>query len=204
MNKSCGTVCSSVSDRRRTVYESFPPEILVDKNGARLHTVGRLDADTEGLLLLTNDGDLSNFLTRPENKIKKTYLAALKNSVSEDEQKIYSEKAMAGIFLPPEKKFGWQKSGPAFLAWISGNECEITLTEGKFHEVKRIFRALGNEVEKLRRISFAEISLPEDLKNGEWRSLTEDELEKLALLAPLERQAMKPRSSEASRRRAEE
>lgn len=187
MNKAAGTVCSSVSDRRRTVYESFPPEILYDKNGAKLHTVGRLDADTEGLLLLTNDGKLSNFLTRPENKIKKTYLVVLKNPVLEDEQKIYSKKTEAGLPLPAEKKFGEQKSGPAFLEWISENECKITLTEGKFHEVKRVFRALGNEVEKLMRVSFAGIPLPKDLKSGEWRALTEYELEKLSLLAPLER-----------------
>lgn len=171
MNKAAKTVCSHVSDSHKTVFDDFPPEILIDKNGAKLHTVGRLDADTEGLLLLTNDGFLSNFLTRPENRIERTYLAVLKNQVLEDEQKIYSEKASGGILLPPEKKCGEQKSGPALLEWISENECKITLTEGKFHEVKRIFRALGNEVVHLKRIKFAEFLLPEDLESGKWREI---------------------------------
>lgn len=176
MNKSDGTVCSHVSDSHHTVYESFPSEILIDRNGAKLHTIGRLDSDTEGLLLLTNNGNLSNFLTRPENKIERVYLVHLKNSVLNDERKIYSQKAKDGILLPPEKKFGEQKSDSALLEWISEKKCKITLTDGKFHEVKRIFRALGNEVEKLKRIKFAGISLPEDLRSGEWRELTEDEL----------------------------
>lgn len=172
MNKAAGTVCSRVSDSHKTVFDDFPLEILTDKNGAKLHTIGRLDADTEGLLLLTNDGFWSNYLTRPENKIERTYLAVLKNQVTEDKQKIYSEKAGDGILLPPEKKFGEQKSGPALLEWISESECKITLTEGKFHEVKRIFRALGNEVAHLKRIKFAEISLPDDLESGEWREIS--------------------------------
>lgn len=183
MNKAAGAVCSAVSDRRSTVYEAFPDEILVDENGAKLHTVGRLDADTEGLLLLTNDGVLSNFLTRPENKIERTYIARLKNPVGLDLQKNYCEKALSGLLLPPEKKFGWQEAGSAFLCFLSEKECKISLTEGKFHEVKRIFRALGNEVEKLRRISFAGISLPEDLESGEWRALTEEEKKKLSALS---------------------
>ena len=82
MNKKSGFVCSTVSDRRQTVYEAFPEDILTDENGAKLHSVGRLDADTEGLLLFTNDGKLSDFLTRPQNKIEKTYLVGLKNPVS--------------------------------------------------------------------------------------------------------------------------
>lgn len=171
MNKAAGTVCSRVSDRHKTVFDDFPTEILIDKNGAKLHTIGRLDADTEGLLLLTNDGNLSNFLTRPENKIERVYLVCLKNPVLEDEQKIYCEKVKEGILLPPEKKFGEQKSDSAFLEWICENECKITLTEGKFHEVKRIFRALGNEVVHLKRIKFAGISLPEDLESGKWREI---------------------------------
>lgn len=173
MNKAEGTVCSRVSDSHKTVFDDFPPEILTDENGAKLHTVGRLDADTEGLLLLTNDGNLSNFLTRPENQIERTYLVVLKNPVLEDEQKIYSQKTEEGILLPPEKKFGEQKSGSAALEWICENECKITLTEGKFHEVKRIFRALGNEVAHLKRIKFAGLSLPEDLESGKWRELSQ-------------------------------
>lgn len=182
MNKAAGVVCSKVSDRRKTVYDDFPEEILIDKNGCNLHSVGRLDADTEGLLLFTNDGFLSNFLTRPENKIKKTYLVHLKNFVSDDERKKYLEKAESGLVLPAEKKSPEQKSAGAQIEWINEKECKITLTEGKFHEVKRIFRALGNEVEKLKRISFASLVLPNDLKSGKYRPLTENELNSILLL----------------------
>ena len=177
MNKATGTVCSTVSDRRRTVYGAFPQAVLIDGNGAKLHSVGRLDADTEGLLLFTNDGKLSNFLTRPESKIGKTYLVKLENPVCASEQKNYSEKAAAGLILPAEKKAGEQKSGGAEILWRSGNECEISLCEGKFHEVKRIFRALGNEVKKLKRIKFAGLVLPEDLGEGEFREMTKEEID---------------------------
>ncbi len=192
MNKAFGTVCSTVSDRRRTVYEEFPQAILTDGNGAKLHSVGRLDADTEGLLLFTNDGKLSNFLTRPESKIEKTYLVALENPVCASEQKNYAEKTMAGLVLPPEKKAGEQKSGGAKILWLSENECEISLCEGKFHEVKRIFRALGNEVKKLKRIKFASLLLPEDLGEGDFRKMTVEEIDSLIRL-----QAMPPLQAES-------
>lgn len=185
MNKKSGFVCSTVSDRRQTVYEAFTKDILADENGAKLHSVGRLDADTEGLLLFTNDGKLSDFLTRPQNKIEKTYLVGLKNSVSSSEQKNYAKKAENELVLPPEKKAGEQKSGGAKIDWLNENECKITLTEGKFHEVKRIFRALGNEVVFLRRIKMAGLVLDESLKPGEHRTLTESEIE--ALYAMLEK-----------------
>ena len=179
MNKKSGFVCSTVSDRRQTVYVAFPKDILADENGAKLHSVGRLDADTEGLLLFTNDGKLSDFLTRPQNKIEKTYLVGLKNPVSSSEQKNYAKKAEIGLILPPEKKAGEQKSGGAKIDWLNENECKITLSEGKFHEVKRIFRALGNEVVFLRRIKMAGLILDESLKSGEYRTLSEAEIEAL-------------------------
>ncbi len=170
MNKASGEVCSTVSDSHHTVYEHFPREFLVS-NGAKLHSVGRLDCDTEGLLLFTNDGKLSNFLTRPESKIEKTYLVSLKIPVEEICQKEYCEKAESGLTLPEEKKAPEQKSSGAKIEWLASDKCNITLTEGKFHEVKRIFRALGNEVVHLKRIRFAGISLDENLAPGEWQEI---------------------------------
>lgn len=175
MNKAAGEVCSTVSDSHRTVYEHFPADVL-ESNGAKLHSIGRLDCDTEGLLLFTNDGKLSDFLTRPENKIEKTYFVRLKNEVTEIQQKEYSQKAEQGVTLPPEKKAPEQKSNGAKIRWLSAAECEITLTEGKFHEVKRIFRALGNEVIYLKRIKFAALELDENLEIGKWRELSESEI----------------------------
>ena len=182
MNKAAGEVCSTVSDGHRTVYEHFSPDQLIS-NGAKLHSVGRLDCDTEGLLLFTNDGQLSNFLTRPENKIEKTYFVRLKNPLTLLRQKEYSEQAEKGLTLPPEKKSPEQKSAGAKITWLTQNECEITLTEGKFHEVKRIFRALGNEVIYLKRVKFAGLELEESLPVGQYRPLYESEVRTLKLKA---------------------
>lgn len=175
MNKAAGEVCSTVSDSHRTVYEHFSPDQLIS-NGAKLHSVGRLDCDTEGILLFTNDGKLSDYLTRPENKIEKTYFVRLKNLVTEHQQKEYSEQSELGLTLPPEKKSPEQKSSGAKITWLTQNECEITLTEGKFHEVKRIFRAMENEVIYLKRIRFAGLDLDETLKPSEFRPLYESEI----------------------------
>ncbi|MBQ9909176.1 MAG: pseudouridine synthase [Treponema sp.] len=182
MNKAAGEVCSTVSDSHRTVYEHFSPDQLIS-NGAKLHSVGRLDCDTEGLLLFTNDGQLSNFLTRPENKIEKTYFVRLKNPLTLLRQKEYSEQAEKGLTLPPEKKSPEQKSSGAKITWLTQNECEITLTEGKFHEVKRIFRTLGNEVIYLKRVKFAGLELEESLPVGQFRPLYESEVRTLKLKA---------------------
>ena len=182
MNKAAGEVCSTVSDSHRTVYEHFSPDQLIS-NGVKLHSVGRLDCDTEGLLLFTNDGQLSNFLTRPENKIEKTYFVRLKNLVTEHQQKEYSEQSELGLTLPPEKKSPEQKSSGAKITWLTQNECEITLTEGKFHEVKRIFRTLGNEVIYLKRVKFAGLELEESLPVGQFRPLYESEVRTLKLKA---------------------
>ena len=178
MNKVAGEVCSTVSDSHKTVYEHFPADVL-ESNGAKLHSIGRLDCDTEGLLLFTNDGKLSDFLTRPENKIEKTYFVRLKNLVTEIQQEEYSQKAGQGVTLPPEKKSPEQKSGGAKIRWLSAAECKITLTEGKFHEVKRIFRALGNEVIYLKRVKFAGLELEESLAVGQFRPLYESEVSRL-------------------------
>lgn len=175
-NKPSGAVCSTVSDSHKTVFDYFPKELA-------LHTVGRLDKDTEGLLLVTNDGKFSNFLSRPENKIKKTYFVRLKDDFS-DKTELYKNASKTGILLPPEKKAGEQKSAPFELTFppessISQpqNELEITVTEGKFHEVKRIFRALGNEVVYLKRTGFSFLKLDENLECGKWRKLTDEEIQ---------------------------
>ena len=175
MNKAAGEVCSKVSDSHKTVYEHFPREILVS-NGTKLHSVGRLDCDTEGLLLFTNDGKLSNFLTRPENKIEKKYFVRLRDFVSSEAQTEYFQKTKNGLILPAEKKVGEQKSSGARIEWLSENECSIILCEGKFHEIKRIFRALGNEVVYLKRVKFDGLELDENMRIGTWRELSESEI----------------------------
>ena len=175
MNKPCGYVCSAVSDSHKTVYELLPEELqsLVKnaKRGERLHTVGRLDCNTSGLLLLTTDGAFSNYLTRPENRISKTYEARLSSPVDPASQSEYITRASAGLILPAEKKAPEQKSTGARLQFLTPTLCRLTITEGKFHEVRRLFRALENEVAELKRISFGNYKLPEDLKPGEFKSI---------------------------------
>ena len=187
MNKPAGYVCSAVSDSHKTVYELLTAELQTMVSGAprgcRLHTVGRLDCDTSGLLLITNDGKFSNKITAGETGnnagsdtlISKTYRATLETPVSAEQQEAYIEQASGGLTLPPEKKYGEQKALPAVLFFETSEVCKITVHEGKFHEVRRIFRALGNEVKELERIAIGTLSLPKDLKAGSWRELTETE-----------------------------
>ena len=191
MNKPCGYVCSAVSDSHKTVYELLTPDlqelVINAPRGCRLHTVGRLDCDTSGLLLLTNDGKFSHRITSSVvstgsttgSAVTKTYRATLLNSVSPENQKLYINRAAAGLTLPPEKKYGEQFAQSAILKFESSCICKITVQEGKFHEVRRIFRALGNEVEELERIAIGELELPNDLEPGQWRAMEQKELERL-------------------------
>ena len=182
MNKPLGYVCSAASDSHKTVYELLTPELqalVTDApRGCRLHTVGRLDCDTSGLLLITNDGKFSNRITA-NSGVSKTYRARLVSPVTPENQETYITLAASGLTLPPEKKFGEQKALPATLIFESADVCKITVTEGKFHEVRRIFRALGNEVTTLERIAIGGLTLPADLKPGQWRELTKAEKDSL-------------------------
>ena len=176
MNKPCGYVCSAVSDSHKTIYELLPQELqtLVQnaKRGQRLHTVGRLDCNTSGLILITNDGSFSNTLTRPQNNITKTYEVTLETPVQNmEQQREYIRLAGQGLLLPPEKKAPEQRSTVAVIKFLSPDHCIITVTEGKFHEVRRIFRALGNSVTALKRIAIGSLTLPDDLQPGQYRKI---------------------------------
>ena len=103
------------------------------------------------------------------------------NSVSPENQKLYINRAAAGLTLPPEKKIGEQLALPAILEFESSYICKVTVHEGKFHEVRRIFRALGNEVTALERIAIGKLSLQKDLEPGQWRQLTDNEKELLMI-----------------------
>ncbi|MCQ2575763.1 MAG: pseudouridine synthase [Treponema sp.] len=175
MNKPAGYVCSAVSDSHKTVYQLLPPELQElqkSKRGEKLHTVGRLDCDTSGLLLFTTDGFFSDRLTRPENHIPKTYRAILETAVPVEQQHSIIEQFAEGVTLPAEKKAPEQFSGPAELSFISDTECEITVHQGKFHQVRRMFLAAGNKVQKLHRISEGEYLLPDNLQPGEYITLS--------------------------------
>ena len=179
MNKPAGYVCSAASDSHKTVYELLPLELqdLVKnaKRGHRLHTIGRLDADTTGLLLFTTDGKFSHMIAA-NGLISKTYEAVLLHEVTSAQQAQYIKLAAQGLTLPPEKKAPEQQAAPATLSFINETTCRIKISEGKFHEVRRIFRALGNEVKELKRIAIGPLLLPDSLNPGEYTSFSPEQI----------------------------
>jgi len=189
LNKPFGYVCSTCSDRRHTIYELLKKENCINwglspqtNRGLSplsfegIHPVGRLDAETTGLILLTNDGMFNHNLTIPENHISKTYFVTLERSVPLDQQKLYTQKAKDGLLLPPEKKADEYFAKDAEIVWKDEISCNITIQEGKFHQVRRTFLALENKVETLERISIGDLTLPEALGPGQFSILSSDEL----------------------------
>ncbi|MBQ1198384.1 MAG: rRNA pseudouridine synthase [Spirochaetaceae bacterium] len=176
MNKPSGYVCSTVSDRSKTVYELLENFKNENQNEfSKLHTIGRLDKDTEGLLLFTTDGNFSNHITRKENQIEKTYYVELENSVDKKNQIEYTKNFSNGIYLEAEKKSESFTTLPAKLNWLSENSCNLTIQEGKFHQVRRMFFTMNNFVTYLKRISIGKLFLDNSLLKGEYRELTEEE-----------------------------
>lgn len=174
LNKPAGYVCSFVSDSHPVVYELLS-SIDIPKNLGKLHTVGRLDFDTCGLLLFTTNGSFSHRLASPDFKVEKKYFVRLENPVEESGQAAYKKMFDDGVVLPAEKKFGEQKALSAALDFLSVRECVVTVCEGRFHQIKRMFLAAGNRVEFLKRIQFGSIKLDEKLLPGQFRFLDEKE-----------------------------
>ncbi|HEY4578810.1 MAG TPA: pseudouridine synthase [Savagea sp.] len=132
--------------------------------------VGRLDKDTEGLLLLTNDGKLAHQLLTPKNNIAKTYMAKVKHPIDEEDVKRFAEGIQLEEFM----------TKPAVLErTVDDLIIRVTITEGKFHQVKRMVHAIDNEVLHLQRVSMGSLKLDESLALGEYRELTDEELSSL-------------------------
>lgn len=168
LNKPQGVVSATHDDRDRTVIDLIQEEKRKD-----LFPVGRLDKDTEGLLIITNDGELSHRLLSPSRHIRKIYYAKIDGRVTEEDIRRCEE----GI----ELKDG-TITKPAELRILSSDtisEIELTIYEGKYHQVKRMFAALGKHVIFLKRICMGDIFLDDSLKTGEYRRMTEDELRRL-------------------------
>lgn len=150
----------------------FPTVIELVPKGDDLFPVGRLDKDTEGLLLITNDGELAHRLLSPRRHVAKTYLAILDKSAEDDD----IEKFEAGVDIGDG-----DLTLPAKLQILPDNQALLTIHEGRFHQVKRMFHAVGKEVVYLKRLSMGPISLPEDLEKGKYRELLKDEVNLLRL-----------------------
>lgn len=180
MNKKAQTICSTKDDGLyKTVYSFLPQkyfEYAKENSLQKIHTVGRLDTDTEGLLIFTTNGDFSHSLANPLFHVKKTYYVELEKTEPEEQRKFLEEKFSEGFFIPPEKNEREFISRPAILEWNSASSCRLTITEGKFHQVKRMFSAQGNKVIFLKRISIGSLALDEKLAPGDSRELSNEEL----------------------------
>ena len=171
LNKPCGVVTTMDDPQgRKTVSD-----IVDTKKYPGIFPVGRLDLDTSGLLLLTNDGELGAKLMHPSSLVKKAYVAVVKGKVSEDELQLLRRGVNLGDFT----------TSPAEVSAIEPTTLKITIHEGKNRQIRRMCKAIGHEVKTLKRVKYANITLNE-LKEGEFREVTEEELRTLKTFVSVE------------------
>lgn len=163
LNKPQDYICSTVDELLPSILN-----LLAVEKREQLFIAGRLDADTTGLTLITDDGQWSHRITSPRRKCAKRYRVTVAEPLPENAATLFAE----GIQLKSEK----QPCLPARLQMISDTEVLLTISEGKYHQVKRMFAALGNHVLKLHREQIGQIELDTTLELGEWRYLTEFEV----------------------------
>ncbi|MFY0988910.1 pseudouridine synthase [Halomonas sp. C05BenzN] len=166
LNKPAGVECSA----RRGLYP-LVRELIDLPHPERLQTVGRLDVDTTGLVLLTDDGQWSHRVTSPKRRCGKVYRVTLAEPLEGQALERAIEGFAEGLLLEGEEK----PTRPAELVMRSATEAELTLHEGKYHQVKRMFAAIGNHVTALHRESIGPLALGE-LAEGDWRELSADEI----------------------------
>lgn len=169
MNKPQGVISATEDSVHETVIDLLEEEDFVFEP----FPVGRLDKDTEGLLLITNDGTLSHQLLSPKKHVPKKYYATIDGIVTEADIKAFEQ----GVTLED----GYETK-PGYLTILKSDvesEIELVITEGKFHQVKRMFEAVGKTVTYLKRLEMGPLKLDETLELGEYRELTEEELEQL-------------------------
>ncbi|MCJ8009540.1 pseudouridine synthase [Lederbergia wuyishanensis] len=176
MNKPAGVISATEDERDKTVIDLLNDEEVIFNP----FPVGRLDKDTEGLLILTNDGKLAHQLLSPKKNVPKTYFAVINSPVTEEDVEAFAN----GVTLDDgyETKPGKLK----IIKAGSYSDIELTITEGKFHQVKRMFEAIGKKVVYLKRISMGPIELDNTLENGKYRELTEVEVQQLKNFVPEE------------------
>ena len=171
MNKPQGVISATEDPKHKTVLDLMDDYACAKE----VFPVGRLDIDTHGLLLLTNDGKLAHALLSPKRHVDKTYMAQVKGIMTDEDIETFAK----GI---PLKDFTCQ---PAKLELVSIDTEEnkslvrVTIAEGKFHQVKRMVAYCGKEVVDLQRVTMGTLTLDEELKRGEWRRLSKEELEGL-------------------------
>ena len=168
LNKPSGVITATEDRFQKTVLDLLPDDRRKD-----LSPVGRLDKDTEGLLLITNDGDLNHRLLSPKHHVDKRYYARIQGQVDTSDVQAFAE----GIRLDDDLL-----CMPAHLEILESgdiSEIEVVIQEGKFHQIKRMFEAVGKKVIYLKRLSMGSLVLDPTLSPGEWRRLTDDEIKGL-------------------------
>ncbi|MCB5575750.1 rRNA pseudouridine synthase [[Ruminococcus] gnavus] len=171
LNKPAGVISATEDKRDKTVLD-----LIKEKKRKDLFPVGRLDKDTEGLLLITNDGALAHRLLSPKKHVDKCYYAEISGGVTEDDVRVFKERINIGTQEEPE----WTM--PAELKILEKgtvSRIRLTIREGKFHQVKRMFLAVGKEVVYLKRERMGALVLDEELAPGEYRKLTDSELKSI-------------------------
>ena len=179
LNKPAGVITATEDKKQTTVID-----LIKDKKRRDLFPVGRLDKDTVGLLLITNDGDLAHRLLAPGKHVKKTYLVRVDGIITDEIKSgiekgvdIGDEKLTAPAELREIKLLedaGVTAAGEQAADGVS--EAEITITEGRYHEIKRMFEAFGLNVIYLKRLSMGGLKLDPDLQEGQWKILSEEEI----------------------------
>ncbi len=166
LNKPLGTTCSH-KEEGAIVYDILPKRWR--RRSPAISTIGRLDKETSGLLLLTDDGNLLHRIISPKLHIKKTYRAKLARPLDGTEVDLF---ASGHLMLKGEDK----PLAPAELEMVSETEALLSVTEGRYHQVRRMFAATGNHVEELHRERLGGLSLPDGMATGHWKLLTEIEI----------------------------
>ncbi len=164
LHKPTGYVCST-KDASRLIYELLPPRFIA--RSPVMAPIGRLDRDTSGLLLVTDDGKINHRLSSPKTHLSKVYEAQLANALRGDEANIF---ASGTLMLDSETT----PLLPATLDILDDRSVRVTLAEGRYHQVRRMFAAVGNHVEQLHRRAIGELELG-SLESGQWRVLTPTE-----------------------------
>ena len=182
LNKPAGVITATTDSRDRTVLD-----LLGEERRKDLFPVGRLDKDTEGLLLITNDGPLAHRLLSPRKHVDKCYYAKVRGEVTGEDVEQFAQ----GLFLAGLGEEKEEKTMPARLEILKTvstggeedpgfvSEILLTIQEGKFHQVKRMFQAVGKEVLYLKRLSMGSLKLDPELAPGQYRELTKEEMERL-------------------------
>lgn len=164
LHKPAGFECSHSPSHHQSVFSLVPGPWV--RRG--LQAVGRLDADTTGLLLLSDSGAFNHFFTSPRHHVPKTYRVGTRHPIASDQV----ERIATGVELRGEE----ERTLPATVRILGERNCEVTLEEGRYHQVKRMFAAVGNRVESIHRVAIGGLMLGEDLPEGRWRVLTRKDL----------------------------